>query len=61
MEELSEIVHRGRNDYLIIWTDRQLENRHSDEVTDDMGINSDDMATNGGLKYQPVVIVLHHL
>jgi hypothetical protein len=30
-------------------------------VTEDLGINSDDMASNGGLKYQPVVIVLHHL
>jgi hypothetical protein len=46
---------------IIIRIARQLENRHFDEVTDDLGINSDDMATNGGLKYQPVVIVLHHL
>jgi hypothetical protein len=61
VEELSEIVHRGRNDYLIIRTATQLENRHSDEVTNDLGINSDDMATNSGLKYQPLVIVLHHL
>jgi hypothetical protein len=61
MEELSEIIHRGRNDYLIIRTARQLKDRHSDEVTDDLGINSDDMATNSGLKYQSVIIILHHL
>jgi hypothetical protein len=30
-------------------------------VTDDLGINSDDVAYNGGLKHHPVVIVLHHL
>jgi hypothetical protein len=30
-------------------------------LTDDLGINSDDMAVNGGLKHHPMVIVLHHL
>jgi hypothetical protein len=30
-------------------------------VTDDSGINSDGMSCNGGLKYQPAVIVLYHL
>jgi len=45
----------------MIRTARQLEDRHSDEVTDDLGINSDDMATNGGLKYQSTIIILHHL
>jgi hypothetical protein len=61
MEELSEIIHRGRNDYLIIRTARQLEDTHSDEVTDDLGINSDNVATNNGLKYRSTIIILHHL
>jgi len=30
-------------------------------LIDDLGINSDDMSCNGGLKYQPAVIVLLHL
>jgi hypothetical protein len=30
-------------------------------VADDLGINCDDMATNSGLKYQSVIIVLHLL
>jgi hypothetical protein len=34
---------------------------NSYEGIDDLGINSDDMAVNDGLKHQPVVIVLHHL
>jgi hypothetical protein len=52
VEELSEIVHRGRNDYLIIRAVRELEDRNSNEVTDDLGINIDGMSCNGGLKYQ---------
>jgi len=61
VEELSKIFHRRRKHHLIIRTARQLEDMYSDEVTDDLGINSDDMASKGGLKYLPVVIVLHHL
>jgi hypothetical protein len=30
-------------------------------VTNDLGINSDDIACNSGLKHQPTVIILHHL
>jgi hypothetical protein len=30
-------------------------------VTDDLGINNDDMAVNSGLKYHPTIIVLNHL
>jgi hypothetical protein len=30
-------------------------------VTDDLGINSDHVAYNCGLKHHPTVIVLHHL
>jgi hypothetical protein len=61
MEELSEIVHRGRKHHLIIRTAGQLKDWYSDEVTDDLGINSDDMPVNSGLKYQPTVTILHHL
>jgi hypothetical protein len=61
VEKLSEIFYRKRKHYLIIRTARQLENRYSDEVTDDLGINSDDVTCNGGLKHQPTVIVLYHL
>jgi hypothetical protein len=61
MEELSEIVHRGRKHHFIIGTARQLKNWYSDEVTDDLGINSDDMPVNSGLQYQPTIIVLCHL
>jgi hypothetical protein len=61
MEGLSEIFHRGRKHHLIITTAGQLKDWYSDEVTDDLGINSDDMPINSGLKYQPTVIVLRHL
>jgi hypothetical protein len=61
MEELTKIVHRGRNYRLIIRTAGQLKDWYSDEVTNDMGINSDDMPVNSGLKYQPTVNVLRHL
>jgi hypothetical protein len=49
MEELSEIVHRGRKHHLIIRTAGQLKDWYADEVTDDLGINSDDMPVNSGL------------
>jgi hypothetical protein len=45
----------------IVRARRQLENRNSNELTDDLGINSDNLPANSGLKYQPAVIVLHHL
>jgi hypothetical protein len=31
------------------------------DLADDLGINSDNMPKNSGLKHQPAVIVLHHL
>jgi hypothetical protein len=61
MEELSEIVQGGRKHHLIIRTAGQLKDWYPDEVTDDLGINSDDMPVNSGLQYQPTIIVLHHL
>jgi hypothetical protein len=61
MEELSKIVHRGRKHHLIVRTGRQLKDWYFDEVTDDLGINSDDMPVNSGLKHQSTVIVLRHL
>jgi hypothetical protein len=30
-------------------------------VADDLRINSDEMACNGGLKYYSMIIILHHL
>jgi len=60
MEKLSEIIHRRRQYHLIVRAHRQLENRDSYELTDDLGINSDNMPANSGLKHQPMVIVLHH-
>jgi hypothetical protein len=61
VEELSEIFQRWRQYHLIVRAHRQLENRNSNELTDDLGINSDSMPKSSGLKHQPVVIVLHHL
>jgi hypothetical protein len=43
MENLPKIIQRGREYYLIIRAARNLEHRDSDEVTDDLGINSDDI------------------
>jgi hypothetical protein len=37
-----------------------LEHWNSDDMTDDLRINSDEMACNGGLKHHSVIIVLHH-
>jgi hypothetical protein len=61
MEELLEIVHRRRKHHFIIGTAGQLKNWYSDEVTNDLGINSDDMPVYSGLQYQPTIIVLRHL
>jgi hypothetical protein len=61
LEKLSEIFHRRRKYHLIVRARRQLENRNSNELTDDLGINSDIMPKNSGLKHQAAVIVLHHL
>jgi hypothetical protein len=61
VEKLSEIIHRWRQYHLIVRAGRQLENRNSNELTDDLGINSDSMPKNSGLKHQPAIIVLHHL
>jgi len=61
LKELSEIFHRKRDDDLIIWTTRELENRYSNGLTDDLGINNDSIPAISGLKHQSTVIVLHHL
>jgi hypothetical protein len=61
LEKLSEIIHRWRQYHFIVRACRQLENRDSYELTDDLGINSDNMPANSGLMHQPAVIVLHHL
>jgi hypothetical protein len=61
VEKLSEIIRRRRQYHLIVRARKQLEKRNSNELTDDLGINNDNMPANSGLKYQPAVIVLHHL
>jgi hypothetical protein len=61
MEELSEIVHRWRKHHLIVRTSRQIKARYPDELTDDLGINSDDVFVNSGLQYHPMLVILSHL
>jgi hypothetical protein len=46
MKEFLEIIQRMRYDHLIICATRDLENRDSYELTDDLGINSDSMPSN---------------
>jgi hypothetical protein len=61
MEELSEIIHRGRKHHLIIRTVKQIKDWNAYEVTDDLGINSDDVPIKNGLQYHPMFIILRHL
>jgi hypothetical protein len=61
MKELLEIVHRGRKHHLIIRTAGQIKDWNAYEVTDDLGINSDDVPVNSGLQYHPTIIILCHL
>jgi hypothetical protein len=60
MEEFPEIIQGWRKHHLIVWTGQNLKHWDSDDVTDDLRINSDEMACNGGLKHHSVIIVLHH-
>jgi len=60
MEEFPEIVQGRRKHHLIVWAGRNLEHLDSDDVTEDLRINSDEMACNGGLKHHSTIIVLHH-
>jgi hypothetical protein len=59
MEKLSEIIHRQRKYHFIVRARRHLENRNSNGLTDDMGIISDSMPSNSGLKHQPPIIILN--
>jgi hypothetical protein len=61
VEELSKIFHRRRKYYLIVRAARHLKDRYSYDLADNLGINSDNIPKNSGLKHQPTVIVLHHL
>jgi hypothetical protein len=61
MKEFSAIIQRMRDHHLIIRAAWNLENRNSYELTDDLGINSDNMPSNSRLKHQPAVIILNHL
>jgi hypothetical protein len=61
MEKFSEIIQRMMDCHLIVRAARDLENMHPYELTDDLGINSDSMPINSGLKHHLVVIILNHL
>jgi len=45
MEEFPEIIQGRRKHHLIVWAGRNLKHWDSDDVTDDLRINSDDMDT----------------
>jgi hypothetical protein len=60
LKEFPEIIQGRRKHHLIVWAGRNLEHWDSDDVTDDLRINSDDVACHGGLKHQSTIIVLHH-
>lgn len=61
MKEFFEIIQRRRYGHLIVRVARDLANRHSYELTDDLGINGDSMSIHSGLKHHPAVIILNHL
>lgn len=61
MEKLSEIIQRMRDYHLIVKAAKHRKNRNSYELTNDLGINSDSMPSNNGLKHQCTVIILNHL
>lgn len=61
MKELSKLVHRWRKHHLVVRTSRQIENRNPNKLTDDLGINSNDVAINSGLEDRPTLIILCHL
>jgi hypothetical protein len=60
VKKLSEIFHRRRKYHLIVRARKYLENRNSNELTDDLVINSDSMPSNSELKHQPSIIILYH-
>jgi hypothetical protein len=60
-EEFLEIIQEWRKHHLIVWAGRNLEHWDSDDVTDVLRINSDEMACNGGLKHHSTIIILNHL
>jgi hypothetical protein len=60
MEEFPELIQGRRKYHFIVWGGRNLEHWDSDDVADDLRINSNQMASNGGLKHHSVIIILHH-
>jgi hypothetical protein len=61
LEKFSEIIQRMRQDYLIVWAGRKLKHRHSNDLTNDLRISSDNMSFHRGLKNHPTVIILNNL
>jgi hypothetical protein len=55
-EEFPEIIQGWRKHHLIVQAGRNLEHWDSDDVTDDLRINSDEMACNWGLTSTAVEI-----
>lgn len=60
MKEFPKLIQGGRKYHLIVWSARNLEHWDTDDVTDDLGINSNRKASNGGLKHHSMIIVLHY-
>jgi hypothetical protein len=56
----SSFIQGRRKHHLIVWAGRNLKYWDSDDVTDDLRINSDEMACNEGLKHHSMIIILHH-
>jgi hypothetical protein len=61
MKELSKLIHRWRKHHLVVRTGRQIENWYPDKLTNDLGINSNDVSINSGLQYRLTLIILRHL
>jgi hypothetical protein len=59
MEEFPKIIQGWRKHHLIVWACQNFEHWDSDDVTDDLRINRDEMACNEGLKHHFVIIILH--
>jgi hypothetical protein len=53
MKKFSEIIQRRRQNYLIVWADRNLEHRHPNALIDDLRITSDNMSFHRGLTNHP--------
>jgi hypothetical protein len=60
-KEFPEIIQGWRKHHLIVRAGQDLEHWDSDDVADDLRINSDEMACDWGLKHHSTIIILNHL